>query len=389
MLKYPNYLVFIFVILFLLLTFVHNIKTMITLRKHFVFNTARMISYMLSAVLLMSCGGDDDTPELPITSHAELEQVLNSAAATDITCITAKVTAEMLSKEDYSRYYPNRIMSMWLGLSAEEDYHPDIDGKVLKGRQATDTRDEKSITYNLFALKPSTTYYYNSVYQIDSVLFYGDVHHFTTESAEKYLSMDVTYRDFQSVILRGETLLDDIDQDSKVYLYYKIAKPEFPKSQPITPTRIGNKLSVTLNNLYPNVEYEYWLKGSNKLGSFETGKKTFKTLSPGDYIYVDSVANITGTTADIFVRLDPEVFNPVKTPSVRCGTSTENLSPKVAGTSKKQTGDYSFTISISRLDPNTKYYFVVGAHYSSDTFYTDYHSFVTASDSGETTSGTE
>ena len=364
-------------------------RTMNSFIKHLAFITARMACYILSVVLLMSCGGDDDdTPEVPITSHKELEQALNNATATEITCITAKVTAEMLSHEDYSRYYPNRIMSMWLGLSTEEDYHPDIDGKVLKGRRSADTWDEKNITYNLFGLKPGTTYLYNSVYKIDSVLFYGDVQRFTTASAEKYLSMNVTYRDFQSVILRGETLMDDIDQDSKVYFYYKIAKPEFPKSQPITPTRIGNKMSVTLNNLYANEEYEYWLKASNKLGTFETRKQTFKTLSPGDYIYVDSIANITGTTADIFVRVDPEVFKHVRNLSIWCGTSTDNLTPKVTGTSKKQTGDYNYTISISRLAPNTTYYFAVGAYClfgenSYNTYFTDFHSFVTTSDSGD------
>jgi hypothetical protein len=42
-----------------------------------------------------------------------------------------------------------------------------------------------------------------------------------TVLAEKYLSMD------------------DIDLDSKVYLYYKIAKLEFSKSKPITPTKIS------------------------------------------------------------------------------------------------------------------------------------------------------
>lgn len=359
---------------------------MMTERKHSVINAAKTICFILSLILLVSCSGDDDCVKQPITLQKELEQVLNSASASDFTCISATITGKKLNYADCSRLYPNRRIDMWIGFSTEEDYHPDVDGNILNNLRYADLWDDNSFTCHLFNLKPSTTYLFNVVYSVDSVCFYGDVQRFTTESADKYLSMKITKQDFTSVILEGETLMDDIVDGDYLSIEYKEINQDYYPLDYILPTRNGNKLSAIIDNLRPATEYEYWLFSTGGKGSAETSKQTFKTPSPAEYISIDNISNINGTSVEVSVSLDPKVFKKMRPPIIYCGTNKDELN-RVSSTSFPK-GDNSFTLTINRLEPNTTYYYIVGVMWDlsdsqSDWYFTEPHSFVTASDSGE------
>lgn len=353
-----------------------------------VFSTIKTISLLWLAALLVSCGSNDDNKEeVPIAMHQEVEQMLNNIEVTDITCITAKLTCTLMSPEYYSRYYPDRFIDMWIGLSSEENYHPEVDGEVLKGTHFFDSRNEKNFTANLLNLKPCTTYYFNVVFKVDSVTFYGDVHSFTTESVDKYLSMNVTQRDFTSVMIEGESQIEDVVEGNNLSLKYKKVNLDYNPKDYVQPTRTGNKLSATISNLQPAVEYEYWLSAVGKKGNVETSKQTFRTPSPAEYIYVTNVSNTSDTSVDIFVTLDDEIFqsSSQSTIKIRYGTDKDNLSSINA--SVKQKSPCVFTATLNRLEPNTTYYYRVGVLWffgdaQADWFYSEPLSFVSTNNSG-------
>ncbi len=350
--------------------------------KYLTFNGICLITFIiLSATIFVSCSNDDEKENVPFEYNELVKQMLDSTEATDITCVSAVLTGTWEVDGDWPHHYKGKDVYVYLRFVAEEDYKPEMEGDTFPIMRNINVWDHKSFYFYLDWLKPATTYLYKTYLTVDGVTYSGEVHSFTTVSADEYLWMDVTERYFQSVKLAGKCKIEDALSGNNISLYYSLVTPPNAWKFHIVPTINGDNMTATIDGLLPGVNYEFWMKAAGGKGAIETNKQIFRTASPADYIYVNEPSQITPTSAVISLSLDPKLFedNDNSTVIIKYGTNKNKFDHLVNAI---KINEYGYTMTLTGLTPATTYYFCVGilwylGNNLADWYYTDIHSFTT------------
>ena len=135
---------------------------------------------------------------------------------------------------------------------------------------------------------------------------------------------------------------------------YVLTDGSHPFSYEAAMTVDGDRLTTVARSLIPRHSYECWIT-ANMYGRTiaMSEKKTFKTQSPDDYIYLDDATDITSTSAVINCKIDPYAFEGENLIFIYYGKDKNDLTQLTTGNAN----DYHFSVKLTNLLPNTTYYY--------------------------------
>ena len=282
--------------------------------------------------------------------------LLTTGDADNITFATANITGSTTLPSTISRLYANDIsVSCGISYVPESEYYPS-DEQFPYVVTLPEMKDG-TFSVGLESLAPETTYLFRAFARVGETVLVGDVKRFKTKPIKDYLFINVTDIGFKTASFEGKTLLPSMFENVNYTLYYTYKMDDFNWDQQTTPVVSGENITATLNSLMVGRPYEYWLTATIGRKDYQSEKKTFTTVNPGDYIKLDEVTDVKSTSAVISGFLDPKAYDTETFCHIYYGTDKNNLFQL---TTAPVNNDH-FTLEIKNLRSNTTYYYRVQA----------------------------
>ena len=338
-------------------------------------------SVTLTCPLLTSCD-DDESKVFILEKEIEAGLLADNSVVTDTTCVSATIQGKMLHEEKLNDMFNYSNVEMGIEYIKEEDFIANKDGYIYWTKHFSEEATFSNFKIQLKYLEPSTNYLYRVYFVAGNTTLFGEAKQFTTQSADRYLSLEVVEQDFHSMKFAGINRLDgisgEITEDGIMMRYYE--RDNYYKDVPLT--RKGDSLFLSLTDeLSAGRTYKYYVKAHGGGRSVCTSLKTFSTRNPADYIYLNEPVT-TSTSAVISGQVDTLIFT-------NYNSDRTNLTDVYYGTDINKLNDWAyiwatdekFEIELKYLQPATTYYYKVGASYYYDHlpegFHTEIRSFTT------------
>ena len=277
--------------------------------------------------------------------------------ATDISYFSATLKAATTLPSLIASLYPEgKDVSYGICYAPESaypgnSYMPD---EIFPELVTNVTVSDGTITGQLSYLEAGTKYIFRPYVRFKSFDIVGDVKSFTTSSLEGSMVIDAVDAKFISADVTGHTQMPNSITDVSYVFNYVLTDGSHPFSYEAAMTVDGDRLTTVARSLIPRHSYECWIT-ANMYGRTiaMSEKKTFKTQSPDDYIYLDDATDITSTSAVINCKIDPYAFEGENLIFIYYGKDKNDLTQLTTGNAN----DYHFSVKLTNLLPNTTYYY--------------------------------
>lgn len=214
------------------------------------------------------------------------------------------------------------------------------------------TTSNGEFSFDLRDLMSKTTYYYRVYVCIDGEYTYGDIRSFTTSDYVTVETGDATNITPYEAELSGTLIGYDDDCSIGCGMHYgKLPDLSAPSTYSGGAWCRGT-FTVTMKNLEPNTEYYYraYVVAGDEMRFGEI--RSFKTES-GMYVTTGYATNITDTEA----TLSGEVKSTGKSYTSGIIYDMSDELSSTSGTMETTTSNGEYSINLSGLAPNTKYYY--------------------------------